>query len=235
MSDRNGPGAMDLPDADYFFYELDATPASEYRLLLLALASSLLVHCILILVPIAPADQTRVKRAISVDISLGPEKHQGQATVDKDASAERPTTTTSIPHSPSKPKPKPTLDAADVPLEPQRDSDSAPKKKADTSPRAPQREREYSASRSGGTIFDPKLRQELENLRSQPNFHVRQPKIQTHHDIHGGTVLRVGDNCMQQVAGVDSMDPDRWTLPSKCAGSKSNSEKMADRLRQALQ
>jgi len=89
-------------------------------------------------------------------------------------------------------------------------------------------------SRSGATIFDPELRQKLQQAQENKATLGTDADNTVYHNTSGNEVYINGDNCQQIQAASDDHDVELWQIGKRCAWIKSDSEKAIDNVNRAM-
>ena len=86
----------------------------------------------------------------------------------------------------------------------------------------------------GATIFDPRLREKLNDLKSKPNKLNISSHIETYEQPDGEVEIRVGNRCFSLRDDESSPTGKQWSLPKRCHNSIDMSDQMALGLKAAM-
>lgn len=93
--------------------------------------------------------------------------------------------------------------------------------------------RHYPAPTTGGTVFNPKLRQQIERSRtSRTTAKYEQPSLFT--ASSGREVFVTGDTCFNITAAQGDHDVEKWSIGTRCNWVKAESEQFIDSVNSAM-
>ena len=232
---------LDDTSVEDIFYTKEDLPRYSYRKpVVYAITVSTMLHVVLALCP-APSAQNASKRSekiesVSLNISLAQQEIKIAPSVKDtviqsvDGSAKSVDTMPGASNKELKPLSKSPSEKAIIPAVLAKQSKSGIHKSSPPKTSIQKYMGSPSAESSivDSNIFDPRLRGQLQEFRKQKYSAAERGEIYTFDHVYGFKTVVNGDLCF------DVSKEGVWSLPKKCYGAKNESEKMADRIRDAL-